>query len=307
MGSYHEKRYKGVKNVKHKMSYCVRKVGKYYQAIVKYKEGDKWRQKTFPTKIEATSARAKKAAEEMARDFRDQFEKQYEMECRFLQEDVLFCSFMEEWYQYKAGRVRSNTLRYYRDILDYHLLPYFKPKHLKLGDITPRHINQYILDKSEELSSSTVRKHYQTIHTILDYAVKLDILVRNVADKIEPPPKTKPQKQTPYNEEEIKKLLEVCKGSPIESEIVLTIYYGLRREEVLGLRYRAVDFENDTITINHTVVLVGSKAVCRDSTKNQTSNRMLPLIPQVKQYFYRRNRQRRRRYVVIVILTVIIL
>ena len=269
--------------IQHKMTYFVRPRGRYYQAIVKYKEGDTWKQKSFPTKIEVTK-RNQKLAEEMARDYRDKFEKWYEAEFKFLSEDILFVALMEEWYQYKTERVRSNTLRFYRDILDYHLIPYFKPKHLKVGDVTPRHINQYILEKSKKIRSSSVRKHYHVLHAILDYAVTLDIAVRNVADKIEPPPKQKPQKALPYTETEIQQLLSVCKGSQIESAVILTIYYGFRREEVLGLRYSAIDFERDTITINHTVVLVGTKAVYQDLTKTRTSNRLLPLMPEIKKY-----------------------
>ncbi|MCL2212586.1 MAG: site-specific integrase [Oscillospiraceae bacterium] len=64
------------------------------------------------------------------------------------------------------------------------------------------------------------------------------------------------------------------------SVVVLAIYYGLRRSEVLGLKWSTIDFENDTITISHTVVK-NRTIVASDCTKSEASRRTFQLIPEV--------------------------
>jgi integrase len=64
-----------------------------------------------------------------------------------------------------------------------------------------------------------------------------------------------------YNAEETQQLLNACKGDPLEPTIILTAFYGLRRSEVLGIKWSAIDFVQGTIQIKHTVVKM-RKGVC---------------------------------------------
>jgi len=64
--------------------------------------------------------------------------------------------------------------------------------------------------------------------------------------------------------------------------IFLTIFYGLRRSEVLGLRWSAIDFEENTIVINHAIVIVNKNTYHKDSMKNNESESILPLPDIVK-------------------------
>ena len=73
-----------------------------------------------------------------------------------------------------------------------------------------------------------------------------------------------------YNERQIEQLLECSKGDPLEIVLLLTLFYGLRRSEVLGLKWDAVDFEEKTITIKHTVVRVTKATHKHDRTKNDS-------------------------------------
>jgi integrase len=80
-----------------------------------------------------------------------------------------------------------------------------------------------------------------------------------------------------YNEKQIEQLLDCSKGDPLEIVILLTVFYGLRRSEVLGLKWDAVDLENNTITIKHTVILLNKTIHKTDSTKNDSSYAVIPL------------------------------
>ena len=95
-----------------------------------------------------------------------------------------------------------------------------------------------------------------------------------------------------YNEDELNNLFKVVKNMPLELIVYLTAFYGLRRNEVLGIRWSAIDFENKTITINHKVVTVTdenenskakTKTITKRKTKNKSSYRTLPLFKKIEE------------------------
>ena len=89
-------------------------------------------------------------------------------------------------------------------------------------------------------------------HKALKYAVKMDLIPFNPADKVERPKKQRYIADY-YRQEELERLLEASKDHPYSLLIQMTAFYGLRRSEALGLKWDAIDFERDTITIKHIV------------------------------------------------------
>ena len=76
-------------------------------------------------------------------------------------------------------------------------------------------------------------------------------------------------------------MLDAIKDDEVGPIVYVTLYYGLRRSEALGLRWQAVDFDADTITINHTVT-GGTQIIRKDATKTYSSRRTYQLLPDVK-------------------------
>ena len=76
-------------------------------------------------------------------------------------------------------------------------------------------------------------------------------------------------------------LLTAFEGHPLQALVYVTLYYGLRRSEALGLRWSAIDFDNNTLTINHTVVK-NRTIVQKDAVKTQSSYHTYTLIGDVK-------------------------
>ena len=78
-------------------------------------------------------------------------------------------------------------------------------------------------------------------------------------------------------------LFDAVRGNKIEVPVMLAAFYGLRRSEVVGLKWDAVDFEQNTLEIRHTVATVrldGKKVIVEsDTTKTKASKRTLPLVP----------------------------
>lgn len=114
-------------------------------------------------------------------------------------------------------------------------------------------------------------------------ARRIELIAINPADKVD-----RPKKEefigTFYNTAEIEKLFEVTKNTQLEFLVKMASFYGLRRSEIVGLRWQAIDFDCKTITIEHTInVLHGGHLVAKDRTKNKSSRRTLPLIPEFEE------------------------
>lgn len=123
-------------------------------------------------------------------------------------------------------------------------------------------------------------------HKALKYAVKMDLIPFNPADKVERPKKQRYIADY-YRQEELERLLEASKDHPYSLLIQMTAFYGLRRSEALGLKWDAIDFERDTITIKHIVTnaKIDGKCeiVCADRAKTKSSLRSLPLVSNIRE------------------------
>ena len=166
-------------------------------------------------------------------------------------------------------------------MLNRHIYPYFKKLGLPLAKVTPSVIQKYHADKlSEGLSPNTVIKHHAIMRTSLQQAYKAKLVRENVADLVEKPKRAKYHGSF-YNADELNKLLAVAKGTTIETPVFLAAYFGLRRSEIIGLRWEAVDFVSKTVTVKHKVVrakLDGKMTIqATDELKTQSSYRVLPL------------------------------
>jgi len=108
------------------------------------------------------------------------------------------------------------------------------------------------------------------------------MIALNPADRIDLPKKVKFTGSF-YSVEQIEILLDAVKGTPIESAVYLTVNYGFRRGEVLGLKWDAINTIDKTITVKETRVRFGKETVSK-KPKTDSSQRTLPLINSVANY-----------------------
>ena len=138
----------------------------------------------------------------------------------------------------------------------------------------------------EGYTTNTVIHYHAIFGKAFKDAVRKDYLETNPMLKVDRPKKNSFRPNF-YSKDEVQQLLEVSQDDPLHLCILITAYYGLRRSEVLGLKWSSVDFERKSITINHKVTeqLVNGKyvPVVSDVMKNKTSCRTLPLIPAVEE------------------------
>ena len=136
------------------------------------------------------------------------------------------------------------------------------------------------------LSGTKVRHEHALLHKILKYAYRMDLIPNNPADKVGPP-RAERFEGSAYTEEELALLIEKSWDHKLGLLIYITALLGLRRSEVLGLRWKAIDFEENRITINHTVTeaRVDGKTViiASDRTKTKSSYRSFPMSDMVRE------------------------
>lgn len=196
--------------------------------------------------------------------------------------NMLFSDYMLEWLANIKPKVVQSTYIGYEQVVKGRLCPYFKSKKIKLIDLRPRVIQDFInyLYK-QRLKGSTIAHYTSNMNTALKEAVIAEIIPSNPMDRIE---SVKKEVYIPefYTDDELIELIEVIKTQKLELPLTLGIIYGLRREEILGLTWNAIDFKNNGITIRKTVGRGKYDGVTqfliKDIPKNKSSYRTLPMF-----------------------------
>lgn len=222
----------------------------------------------------------KKRAEEILLDLRRDFKPPQGHKAP--EGEMLFSEYLESWLEIIKGSVAVSTYASYAAMATRIIAPYFKEKGVVLKDITAKNIQDFYLHELKKVSASTVVHYHALIHKALKYAMKIDLIDVNPADKVERPKKDR-YVGSFYDADEVNALFEAAKGTKLELPILFGAFYGLRRSEAIGLKWDAIDFDQNTITIRHTVTscdLDGKRVlVASDTTKTKSSMRTLPLVP----------------------------
>ena len=250
----------------------------YYYAVLNYTDSlGKRKTKWISTGL--TVKGNKKRAEAILMDARRNFNPE---EPKVMDEDILFADYMEKWLDIIKSSVAVPTFASYSTTVKKIVAPYFREKEVTLKNLTAKDIQEFYLSELERVSPSSVIHYHANIHKALKYAVKIDLIDVNPADKVERPKKDR-YVGSFYDADEVNALFEAAKGSKLELPILFGAFYGLRRSEAIGLKWDAIDFDQNTITIRHTVTscdLDGKRVlVASDTTKTKSSMRTLPLVP----------------------------
>lgn len=162
--------------------------------------------------------------------------------------------------------------------------PYFKDELVQ--NITPQKLQNYVIRKKEEgLSMNSVNKHLTLLRSVLQDAFRKQIIARNPVDLMERP-KVKKQQRVFLNTEEIAALLISVAGTVLELPVVLAVYLGLRRGEVLGLRWSDIDWEKGVLHVESTRTKAGGTVIVKDP-KTEKSRRALRILPEVEKVLLR--------------------
>ena len=260
------------------------KNGRYY-AVLNYRNAGgqrktKWIARGLPEK-----GNKRKAEAELAR-LRAEFEPPKEV--GDLSSDMLFADYLLEWLEIAKGRLAVATYSSYAAMIKKPVGPYFRQRNLTLRELEARHLQMFYSEMLRKVKPNTVIHYHAIIHSALKYAVKTDMLVQNVADKVDRPKKNSFQPVF-LSAEEMQKMFEALRGTKLELPVLVAAFYGFRRGEVLGLKWDAIDFERGTISVIRTVTTItldGKQTeIEQQSAKTKSSLRTLPLIGSFREYF----------------------
>lgn len=193
--------------------------------------------------------------------------------------------YLKQWLEsYVATNATPKTRDRYEGIVRAHLIPAFGS--LPLAALQPQRIQNYYSqalksgrkDGNGGLSAQTVRYHHMVLCEALKHAVKRGLLIRNVVEATDPPAPERKEIAI-IDADGVRLLLQAAKGTPYYACIFTAVYTGLRRSELLGLRWCDVDLDLATISVVQTLHQLQNGAYMFGKPKTKGSRRMIALSP----------------------------
>lgn len=187
--------------------------------------------------------------------------------------------YLDRWLEdYGRHKLAARSLERYQSIVTQHMRPAIGC--ITLGKLRPAHIqNLYGVWLTEGLSPSTVQKHHAVLHAALDSAVRLQMLPSNPTDAVDVP-KARRREMQALDELQTAELLQAAKGKPLYAPVFVAVSTGLRRGELLGLRWQDVDLDAGALSVVRTIEEVGGQITFKDP-KTPKSRRRVSLGPSV--------------------------
>lgn len=259
------------------------KCGKYYAVLNTYDPNGKRKLKWIATGLEVKGNKRK--AEKRLREILTEYERQHPA----TESEMLFSDFIKVWLEVAALRVDIITYQVYEVTADTHVIPYFKALGTRLVNVTHEILQEYFnhkhkagrIDGKGGLSAKTLRHHKNIIMQTLTEGVKRGLILSNPCQFVILPQLERNEYQF-YTADQLKDLYTAIRDEPLLPLVKLTALYGLRRSELLGLKWDSVNLDADTVTIKHTVSH-GTRTVEKDKTKNRSSYRSFPLTDEARQ------------------------
>lgn len=200
--------------------------------------------------------------------------------------NMLFADYITKYLPIARKRgIEATTYSSYAGNVANPIAPHFRKLGIKLCDLQAEDIEDFYDEQLQRVKANTVIHYHGIIRLSLCYARKQGYIKENPIEEVKKPEKNRFVGQF-YNTTELNKLLEISKNTKLELPVIFGGFYGLRRSEIVGLRWSAFDFENDVFYINHTVTMPnvdGKKTIiAKDRAKNKSSIRALPLDAGIK-------------------------
>ena len=195
---------------------------------------------------------------------------------------LLFSDYLKKYVPLTLKRkkkIEATTYSAYVGNINNPIAPYFEEKGITLGELTAEDIQDFYDVQLERVTANTVIHYHAIIRLALCYARKMGYIKENPLEEVDKPEKNQFVGKF-YNSSEL------SENTKLELPVIFGGFYGLRRSEIVGLRWSAIDFDNNVFYVNHTVTtpnIDGKKTiVAKDRAKTKSSLRALPLNEDLK-------------------------
>ena len=204
--------------------------------------------------------------------------------------DVFFMDYIRKWKESKEHEVEENTYQSLSAVVEKNIAAYFEPLNLRLSEVASKHIHGFYEHlykngrrdgKEGGLSITSIKKVKSILNEAFKRAIVDELIIINPVESVKLPTKDNPRKpHTVLNQESANRLLGAAFGDELMYPLLLTtLRYGLRMSETLGLKWKAIDFENKTLRVES--VIVSGKHKEKSKTKTKSSNASFPLLPDI--------------------------
>ena len=187
--------------------------------------------------------------------------------------------YLEQWLeQVHKPTIRLSSYIKYRGILDRYILPVLG--HLQVQKLTPQHVQAFYARMLEEgLTARSVHSIHSVLHKALDNAVRWGLVARNVCDVVSQPRPIQHEIQ-PLTKEQAQQLLWVARKHRLEGLLIVALATGMRRGELLALRWHDISFEDPSLHVRRTMNRIVGHGYVESETKTSKGRRkiMLPLF-----------------------------
>ena len=205
-----------------------------------------------------------------------------------IKEHISLVSLLREWLQDDAlEQVRLQTLSTYRNYAEKRIIPFFEQYYpdLEAAALTPQIMHEFTnYMKADKLTNASIRKYLAPVRNALEYGFEKGYLQQDpiAGYRFKPRARQAPdssRKKQALSVDACNRLMAAMAAdadAPVCVPIMLALHLGLRREEILGLRFRDIDFSAKTLHVQNTRTKV-YEIVEEENTKSSASNRILYL------------------------------
>ena len=256
-----------------------------YYAVLNLKVNGKRKQKWISTGyiIKGNRTKALAVLEELKRE--------YNLKENLVNTETYLSDYIKIFLENKKSEIDETTYQGYHQYAYRHLIPFYEEKKLKMCDITVDSLQEYFdyakekgnLNGKGGLAPRSLQLHRIFLSQVINCAVREKILNDNPCKQIKLP-KSEKREISYMTKSEAGSFINDIKGEFLFPVLIVTIFYGLRRSELLGLKWKNVDMENKIFTIASTVTKVET-TVAKDRTKNKSSHRSYEMTKEIFEIF----------------------
>ena len=216
---------------------------------------------------------------------------------------MLLAEWMDTWlHEYMKPSVRATTWESYETQIRKHIKPALG--HIRLSQLQTSSLQKLYNEKTDGgradgkdggLSPRSVKYIHTVLHSALEQAKKERMIMINPADSVKLPKQQK--KEIQYMESaDLTKFFQAAKGTKYFPAYYLELATGLRRGELLAIRWQDVDFKNHTVTVNQNLVRVKGKGLIFQPPKTKLANRTISIPADVTEVlkFHKRKQDSQR-------------